>query len=182
MKYTYNIKIRNTSMEQPVVIVSADPDLEIVSEWDSIREEILRIERVCYEESLRYSEDEFLEDLRDNGAQFLVLRAGGCIEAFISAAPLHRLDYCAFDQHSVMKDTLYIVSIAVAPAYRNRGYASTMLSQLMTVSRYSRFSAHAIGPASRSMFLSSGFREDENFPGWMGGHDAVYMVRDRIEV
>lgn len=179
MKYPKILRIRNNPMKQLAEVISTAPDLEVVREWPGIRDDILRIERDCYEESLRYSEEEFLEDLNDNDARFLVLRSGGRIEGFISAAPLHRLDYCSFDAHIGMEDTLYIIGIAVAPAFRKRGYAACMLSYLITGNDFSRYSAHAVGNASKQLFVGSGFRDEGAFPGWMGGHDAAYMVRER---
>lgn len=166
-------------MNKSPLIISANPDIEVVQEWNRIREDILRIEHACYEESLRYSEEEFLEDLHDNGASFFVLRAGGRIRGFVNVAPLHRLDYCAFDPHFLLEDTLYVVGIAVEPEYRNRGYASLMLLHLMEMNGYSRFSAHAVGSVSKSMFIGSGFRQEGIFPCWMGGHDAAYLVREK---
>jgi ribosomal protein S18 acetylase RimI-like enzyme len=166
-------------MDHSSLIISAVPDIEVVQKWNGIRKDILRIEHACYEESLRYSEEEFLEDLHDNDARFFVLRAGGRIQGCGNVAPLHRLDYCAFDPHFLLEDTLYVVGIAVAPEYRNRGYASLMLLQVMERGGYSRFSAHAVGSVSKSMFIGSGFREEGMFPGWMGGHDAVYLVREK---
>ncbi|HQP48692.1 MAG TPA: GNAT family N-acetyltransferase, partial [Spirochaetota bacterium] len=84
-----------------------------------------------------------------------------------------------FDPHFLLEDTLYVVGIAVEPEYRNRGYASLMLLHLMEMSGYSRFSAHAVGSVSKSMFIGSGFREEGIFTCWMGGHDAAYLVCER---
>lgn len=156
--------------------MSSRTAISSLTSWNEIRDDILRIERECFDDQLQYSESEFIEDITGNDARFLVLHVGDRIEGFVNAAPLHRLDYLSFDERFGHEDTLYIIDVAVSRAFRNRGYGSLMLAHLVSGGEFRRYTAHAMGDASRALFLRAGFREAGEFVNWMGGRPATYMV------
>jgi ribosomal protein S18 acetylase RimI-like enzyme len=162
-------------------MITLSPQVTITAEtdWDRIKHDVLRIEEECFDQELRYSEEDYLEGLQKQNAEFLTLRIDGVIEGFIYSGPIHSLDYLSFDPHYSRNDTLYINDIAVSTRCRNHGHATTMLRHLIAGTEYPRYSAHAISNASRRVFTKAGFHENSIYENWMGGRSAAYMVFEK---
>jgi ribosomal-protein-alanine acetyltransferase len=82
------------------------------------------------------------------------------------------------------EEEAHIVLLAVHPAYRRKGVASTLLSWLETTTRIAgidliRLEARAQNAAARSFYRKHGFKELELRKGYYEGvEDAIRMAKD----
>lgn len=105
------------------------------------------------------------EELKSPFASYMVLEDGGEVVAHLGT--------------KIVADELHVMTLAVRPRYRRRGYARAMISAAIAASPEARYVHLEVRPgntAARALYESMGFVVTGLRPRYYGDEDAVLMT------
>lgn len=105
------------------------------------------------------------EELESPFGSYMVLENGGVIVAHIGT--------------KTVADELHVMTVAVRPRYRRRGYARAMISAAIAATSEARHVHLEVRPgniAARTLYESMGFVVTGRRPRYYGDEDAVLMT------
>lgn len=165
------LKTCKTSSTQHDLVFTLEPA------WHDISDQVMRLEEEIFEQELRFTPEEFAEDFLCKGSCFIMARFHEKPVGYLHAIPLDELDYLSFDSEYGLGTTIYIENVAILQEFRGHDIAGAMFWMLRDITSFRRFTAHAVNDISIKFFRKMGFQDSLNFPNWMNGRDALYMIR-----
>ena len=143
--------------------------------WTNIREDILAIQNVCFDEELVFEEDDFKQFCTTDG-NFVVIDNNKMV-GYVMCEDIKMTDY--YEPHCKGKKTFHLISMALLEPYRGKGIASDLIRRVKMVSYLHNYDLILLDATSKGMLnsaLKNGFVEVEFFPEWNGDISSHLMV------
>ena len=149
------------------------------SDWKSIKCDIVRIEKTCFERGVRQPKEELKEIFKDDDSLTYIAKKDDNLVGYLSAAPLEECDYVE-DYSPKCNSSIYVESIAILPNFQGNGLGDGLMEMFMADSKkegYSRITLHATSEGMLRLAEKKGFKKLKFEEEWVGERDGWYMEK-----
>jgi GNAT superfamily N-acetyltransferase len=149
------------------------------AQWPVIREGILAVEKGTFEESFRYTEEDFESFKKDNTLNYVVFD-GEKIIGYLMGCPIENDENYSDDTHFGNKDTIHLESTGILPEYHGKGLGQKLLLQFLEDAKIRGYTRAVMDATSEQMIglaLKHGFVKLQFYATWQGERSSWYMEK-----
>ncbi len=153
--------------------------------WKYYRREILQIEEICFDYSIRASRSDLFAEFVESNSDILLADDHNFIVGTLWAVPLEKMELSeeskSKEENFGQNNSIYITNLAVLPNYRRYGTAKIMIEYLINKHPEKRIVAHALNAISQKVFERSKFKTLFIDQEWFDHGSAPYMVYEPLK-